>query len=80
MIANIALNRHSTFDNIWIIPPFQSKEYEEVNRTINLLEGDIFIDFDVQFNDTNRVHAFITTDQDKWVKWYPLNNTSGQNI
>jgi len=30
------------------------KEYEEVNRTINLLEGDIFVDFDVQFNDTDK--------------------------
>ena len=58
----------------------QSKAYKEDNRNIYLLEGDIFIDFDVQFNDTNQVHAFITTDKDKWVKWYPLNNTSGQNI
>ena len=44
----------------------QSKEYEEDNRNINLLERDIFIDFEDQFsNDTNQVHAFITTDQDK---------------
>ena len=45
----------------------QSKEYEEVNRTINLLEGDIFIDFDVQFNDTDKEDGFITTDQDRCV-------------
>ena len=45
----------------------QSKAYKEDNRNIYLLEGDIFIDFDVQFNDTNQVHAFITTDQDRCV-------------
>ena len=42
------------------------REYEEDNRTIHLLEGDIFLDFEVQSNDTDQVHAFITTDQDRW--------------
>ena len=43
----------------------QSKAYKEDKRNIYLLEGDIFIDFDVQFNDTNQVNALITTDQDR---------------
>ena len=42
----------------------QVKEYAEDNWTVNLLEGDIFIDNDDQFIDTNLVHALVTTDQD----------------
>ena len=40
--------------------------YEEDNRTIHLLEGDIFLDFEVQSNYTDQVHAFINTDQARW--------------
>ena len=42
------------------------REYEKDNRTIHLLEGDIFLDFEVHSNDTDQVQAFITTDQDRW--------------